>query len=303
MNNRAFLIICAIAILIGGIGLYIKVSSATDEKKICIFASNIPGNKEYVSLISQALVLHDIKKNQIVDVSKKRCENSSIKIFLDQKKFSESIKNDDTSLKIGVQLHIPIDEENPKVIGLLEENNIQQLLELIENIVKHTVNCLVIYDDQDAFSRESLAQYQEIAKIKGITLQPCALSTKNNVATILKKISSNINSIILLPSSLIFSEFELILEQFKLKKLPVFANHSGLVRAGALGGYDFDMQEVAYDIAKTSSSFLSGTMKKDVFEEVYPQLHLNMDTIRHLGIQLESEDFLDGAVTVGGADL
>jgi len=115
----------------------------------------------------------------------------------------------------------------------------------------------------------------------------------------------NINAVILIPSQLIFSDSELILEHFKMRKIPVFANHAGLIRSGALGGYDFDMQEIAHDIAEITNGYLRDekTIKENPFEELYPQLHLNMDTIRHLGIQLESGDLLDEAVTVGGTDL
>ena len=65
------------------------------------------------------------------------------------------------------------------------------------------------------------------------------------------------------------------------------------------------MQEIAHDIAEVSNGFLrdSKTIKDNAFEGLYPQLHLNMDTIRHLGIQLEVGDLLDEAITVGGADL
>lgn len=305
MNKRIFFIISVIVILIGGISLYKKISTINgDQRKICIYSASSPGAKNDMHLIAQALQLQDIKKSQIINNSNRGCENAPLKIFLEQDKLDEHLKNNnDESLKIGIHLRNPVDEEDSRTIGLVEENNIQQLLEFIGNIIKTPINCLVIYDDQYPFSKDLIAQYQEIAKIKKINLQPLSLSIKQNIATILKTASSNINSVILLPSPLILSDFELILEHFKLKKIPVFANHAGLIRAGALGGYDFDMQEVAHDIAEICGSFLLGSIKNDAFEEVYPQLHLNMDTIRHLGIQLESEDFLDEAVTMGGSDL
>jgi len=305
MNKRIFFIISAIVILVGGISLYKKIFMLnSDQRKICIYKSNVPGAKNDMQLISQALQLQDIKKHQIINDSATGCKNAPLKIFLEQDKLDEQIKNsNDESLKIGINLQNPVDDEDSKTIGLIKENNIQQLLEFIGNVVKTPIHCLIIYDDQDLFSKNLIAQYEEIAKIKKIHFQPFALLAKQNIATILKTVSSNINTVILLPSPLIFSDFELILEHFKMKKVPVFTNHAGLIRAGALGGYDFDMQEVAHDIAEICSNFLLGSVKKDAFEEVYPQLHLNMDTIRHLGIQLESEDFLDEAVTMSGSDL
>lgn len=312
MNRRVIFIFSIIAVVVSGIGLYKKLSSiTTDEKKICIFSANIPGIKNDSYLIRQSLQTYDIKRNQIVENSSQYCENASIKIFFEQEKFNEYIKKDNSSLKIGIHLHDSLDEEDSKIVCLFEGNNIQQLLELIENIVKKPLFCFMIYDGDDDDSKRLVAQYQELAKIKGMNLQLCPfLKTKNrNISTILKtnlnEAHAGINAVILIPSSLIFSDFELILEHFKIRKIPVFANHAGLIRSGALGGYDFDMQEIAHDIAEVSNGFLrdSKTIKGNAFEGLYPQLHLNMDTIRHLGIQLEVGDLLDEAITVGGADL
>ncbi len=306
MNRRIIFIISAL-IIAGGVGLYKKLSSTiADEKRICVFSSNIPGVKDDVRLIRQALRFYDIKHHQIVDSSNRQCENASVKIFLEQEKFTESIKAEDPSLRIGLHLHDLPEEEDQKIICLFEEDSIQQLIELMENIIKKPLSCLVIYDENNEYSKNLVAQYQELAKIKGIKLQLCCFSPllKRNVATILKQ-AVNINAVILIPSQLIFSDSELILEHFKMRKIPVFANHAGLIRSGALGGYDFDMQEIAHDIAEITNGYLRDekTIKENPFEELYPQLHLNMDTIRHLGIQLESGDLLDEAVTVGGTDL
>ena len=71
-----------------------------------------------------------------------------------------------------------------------------------------------------------------------------------------------------------------------------------------MGGFDFDTQEIAHSIAEIVSSFLkdSNNIRNDLLEELYPQLHLNMDAINILSVQLDS-DLLDEAVTVGGIDL
>ncbi len=306
MNRRVIFIISVIVVVISGIGFYKKLSSGTtDEKRICVFSSNIPGTKDDVHLIRQALQAYDIKRDQIVENSNRHCESALIKIFLEQEKFSEYIKRDDSALKIGLHLHDSLENEDSKIICLFEEDNIQQLLELMENILKKPVSCLVVYDKNNEYSKRLVMRYQELAKIKGMNFQLCTLSKNCNVATVLKEAYKNINTVILLPSPLVFADCELILEHFKMRKIPVFANHAGLVRSGALGGYDFDTQEIAHDIAEISNSFLrdTKTIKSNAFEELCPQLHLNMDTIRHLGIQLESGDLLDEAITVGGADL
>ena len=304
MNIRILFIVISAAVAVGGIGLYKKLSfSSVDDRKICIFSTKTPGSQDDVSFIRQALQLYDIKSNQITENT--NCDSAFIKIFLEQKKFDEYAKKDDSSLKIGIRLNDSLGEENPTVINLPEEDDAEALLELAKTIVKKAISCLLIYDESSEHSKRLALQFQELAKINGIELRACILSANRNIPTLLKEVSQNINAVIFVPGEIVFSDSELILEYFKTKKIPVFANHAGLVRSGALGGYDFDTQEIAHSIAEVASCFLKDqkNIKDNAFDELYPQLHLNMDTIDHLGIQLDSGDLLDEAVTVGGADL
>lgn len=305
MNVRIVFIVIMIAATMGGFTLYKKFLSAPiDEKKICIISVNTPGVKDDIRFIRQALQLYDIKRSQIIETKNLNCENAIIKVILDQKKFDECIKKNDSSLKVGVHTH-NYSEEDPKTINVLEEDNTQLLFELIGTVVKGPVSCLLIYEEGDEYSRNSAMQFQELFKIKEIKLHLCALSANRNVSTVLKETSQDINAVIFIPGQLVFRDSELMLEHFKAKKIPVFANHAGLVRIGALGGYDFDSQEIAHGIAEITYAFLRDekNIKNDAFDELYSQLHLNMDTIDHLNIQLDSDDLLDEAVTVGGADL
>ncbi len=303
MKTRIFFIVIIAAVAMGGIGIYKKFSpSPIDGRTICIFSSNAPGTKDDIYLVRQALQLYDIKRSQIIE--NKPCETDCIKIFFEQNAFDASIKKEDASLKIGVRLRDSLEEENPKVVGVFEEDNAEPLFELVEATVKQPISCLLIYDETTEHSKRQAMQYQELAKIKEIPLRLCVLTASRNISTLLKEADKNINAVICIPGQIVFQDAELILEHFKTHKVPVFANHAGLIRSGALGGYDFDTTEIAHSIAEVSSNFLKdpSNIKSNSFDELYPQLHLNMDTIRHIGIQLNS-DLLDEAVTVGGADL
>lgn len=303
MNIRIFFIVIIAIAAVGGISLYKKFSSApTEGEVICIFSSNAPGTKDDIHSIRQALQLYDIKSHQITQ--NKNSETACIKIFLEQNAFDESIKQGDMSLKIGVRLRDSIEEENPKVIGVFEEDNVEPLFELVEAIVKQPISLLLVYDESSEYSKRLATQYQELAKIKEVPIRLCVLTASRNIATLLKEVGQNINAVICIPGQIVFQDAELILEHFKSHKIPVFINHAGLIRSGAFGGYDFDTTEIAHAIAEISSGFLHdpNNVKSTSFNEVYPQLHFNMDTLGYLGIQLNS-DLLDEAVTVGGADL
>ena len=303
MNIRTFFIVIIAIAAVGGIGIYKKFSSAPLEgKAICIFSSNTPGAKDDIRSIRQALQLYDIKSHQITQ--NKNSETACVKIFLDQHAFDESIKQGDASLKIGVRLRDSLEEENPKVMGVFEEDNVEPLFELVEAIVKQPISLLLVYDESSEYSQRIATQYQELAKIKEIPIRLCMLTASRNVSSLLKEFGQNINAVICIPGQIVFQDAELILEHFKTNKVPVFVNHAGLIRSGAFGGYDFDTTEIAHAIAEISSDFFKdpNNLKSTSFDELYPQLHFNMDTLGYLGIQLHS-DLLDEAVTVGGADL
>jgi ABC-type uncharacterized transport system substrate-binding protein len=303
MNIRKFFIVVIAAVTLGGIVLYKKFSTTqVDSRTVCIFSSNAPDAKNDIRSIRQALQLFDIKPQQIVE--NKPCEKAYIKIFLDQNAFDESIKKDDASLKIGVRLRDPLEEEDSKVMSIFEEDNGESLIELVETTVKSPISLLLIYDETSEHSKRLANQYLELAKIKELPIRLCVLTTHLNISTLLKEVEQNINAVICIPGQILFQDAELILEHFKAHKIPVFVNHAGLIRSGAFGGYDFDITEIAHSIAEVSSSFLRdpNNVKNTAFNELYPQLHLNMDTIKYIGIQLEP-DLLDEAITVGGADL
>ena len=305
MNLRLSLMAILAATLIGGVMLY-KKNIATQpnlEKKIYIYAAKTPGIKEDIGFIRKALQLYDIKPSQIVENPKQAPADQCIKIFFEQNEFDECIKKDDAALKIAVRLNDSSEEENAKIVGVFNEDKIESLLELIESVVKQPINCLLIFD-ANMETKQTVTQLQELAKIKDINMQFCAIVENRNIATVLKEKAQNVNAVIILAGPLVYSESELIFEHFNTHKIPVFANHSGLVRAGALGGFDFDIQEISHGIAEISTKFFKDptNISDTVLEELYPQLHINMDTIAKLGIQLEP-DLLDEAVTVGSADL
>lgn len=303
MNIRIFFIVIVAVAAVGGISIYKKFTSANLEGKvICIFSSNAPGTKDDIHSIRQALQLYDIKSHQILQ--NKNSKTARIKIFLEQNAFDEFIKQDDASLKIGVRLRDSLEEENPKVMGIFEEDNIEPLFELVEAIVKQPISLLLVYDESSERSKRLATQYQELAKLKEVSIRLCVLTASRNIATLLKEVGQNINAVICIPGQIVFQDAGLILEHFKYHKTPVFINHAGLIRSGAFGGYDFETTEIAHAIAEVSSSFLQdpNNVKSTSFNELYPQLHFNMDTLSHLGVKLNS-DLLDEAVTVGGADL
>lgn len=289
---------------VGGGFLYKNffISQQSSKEKICIYSNKEPGVKEDVSFIKKTLKLYNIRDNQIVENPKSEPEESSVKIFFDQSKFDAAVKQNDSSFKIAIRLKNN-DEETPRTTGVFLEDKSEALLEFMESIIKHPINCILFFDDIEP-TKQIIDKFQELAKIKNINLKLCQLKANCNIATVLKAESQNVNAVILVASPLVMEDSGLIFEYFNSRKIPVFANHVGLIRNGAIGGFDFDTQEIAHSIAEVISNFFKNpnNINSDLLDELYPQLHLNMDVIAKLSIELDP-DILDEAITVGGADL
>lgn len=302
MNARILFIVIITTVTAGGAMLYKNFSAKHHpQKEICVFVPHTQVAKNDLSLLTQELKLLGIEKDQI---TQNQDVNSIVKIFFDQHEFEEWAKKDDLSLKIAVRLHKTLLEDGPKVIGIFEEDKAELLLELVETTIKSPIRCLLICDENTEQSKKLAQRYQELAKIKGISMVTLILKANDNVASHLKGIENTANSIVIIPGKIILKEIELILEHFKHHKIPVFANHIGIIRQGALGGYDFDAQEIAHSIAQVVAGYIKDpkNIRSNPFDDLCAQLHLNMDTISRLGTQLDAE-LIDEAVTVGGVDL
>lgn len=294
-----------VVVLCIGAGILYKIflkSQQFSDKIIYIYGTQEPGVREDIQFFRKTLKLYDIKRTQIIENPSGATEESSIKIFFDQLKFDESVKRNDLSLKIAIRLQNNA-EENPKVTGVFVEDKTEELLEFIESVVKQPINCILFFDDGGS-TKQKVAKFQELAKIKKFNLKVCQLKPNQNISTVLKEEAQNVNSVILLPGRLVLEDSERMIENFSIHKIPVFANHAGLIRTGAIGGFDFDSQEIAYNVAENIIEFLKNpsNFESESLRELYSQLHLNMDAINKLGIQLDP-DILDEAITVGGADL
>ena len=296
------LFVIVLCISLGGLYKIFLKSQQFSDKIIYIFGAQAPGVREDIQLFKKTLKLYDIKRAQIIENPEDNAEESSIKIFFDQLKFDESIKQNDSSLKIAIRLQNHA-EDNPKITGVFVEDKYEDLLEFVESVVKQPMNCILFFDDNKS-NKDAVARLQELATIKNFNLKICQLQSNRNIATVLKEEAKNISAVILLPSDLILQDSERIIEHFNTHKIPVFANHAGLIKAGSIGGFDFDSQEVAYNVAENIIEFLKNPndFEGGSLSELYSQLHLNMDTINKLGIQLDP-DLLDEAITVSGADL
>lgn len=269
---------------------------------IAIHEDSTLAKEESKSLVSLFKTSGISKSNISLNPSK---SNYDINIFLDQKKFDECLKNDKDSLKIAIRLNDSFENrENNNVVGVFEKDKYVFLIDFIQKISPSLKKLLVLHDNNIA-NKNYLKTIIDYSSVKGINVEVVCLDKKNNVSTILKGFSNSIDAVILISGDYILSESEIILEHFKNVKIPVFANNFYLIKSGAFAGFDYDSQEIFNSIANLINIYVESnkkTINDDLLESLSYQLHINMDSMRHLNLKVD-DGLLDEAITVSGSDL
>lgn len=308
MNARY--IVAAIIVFLVGLSFFASKSPyspfAKSDPLICLYRSDQLGEKEQIAALYAELKNVDISKKMVVENPVGDVKNAKVKIFFDQGKFDSLSQLDNAFLNIAIGLKNSFEtNENEKIVGVFDHDKILNLIEFVQKLMPHSKDFLVIYDKNHKDNENNLKKLRDILALKGIQIHECALDKKLNVASQLKDLSQTIAAVILLPSELLLQEAELILEHFKGAKIPVFANHVGLIRSGAFAGFGYDVQDMSYAVAQLISEYLESEEQEindDLLAEIMPQLHVNMDVLKHIGLNVE-DGLLDEAVTVGSEDL
>lgn len=307
--NARYIFLISIAFVIG-CGLFFFNSSYFSFSKkdpvICFYLNNNIGEKGVVDLLYQELKNRNFDKKQIIENPANNIKGIKVNVFFDQYKFDNVSTVDQDVLNIAVGLNNSFEnDEYPKIVGAYEQDKMVHLLELIQKLKVDCKEILVIYDPADSTSVKNITKLHKIFALKNIVLHECALDKKRNLATELKQVSAAVQAAILMPSDLVINESELVLEHFKIHKIPVFANHLGLIKSGALAGFCYDVQDLAYGVAQLIFEYFDSKKQEiddDLLAELIPQLHVNMDILKNSDVHI-TDGLLDEAVTVSGEDL
>jgi hypothetical protein len=308
MNARY--IISAVVFFAIGLVFFASQSSYNPFVKsnplLCVYTKNQLGMKDQLVSLYTELKTIDISKKQIVENPATETKSVKVKLFFDQEKFNAISPLDNSVLNVAIGLKNSFEnDEHAKIVGIFDQDKILGLVELVQKLLPNAKEFLVVYNGNHNQSLDCLKKINSIMALKSIKLHECKLDKRLNLATQLKDISKTVQAVIFLPDDLVFQESELIFEHFKSLKIPVFANHVGLIKSGALAGFAYDIQDVAYAITQLISEYLESNcqvVNDDLLAELMPQLHVNMDVLKHIGINI-ADGLLDEAVTVGGSDL
>lgn len=308
MNARYIFSISIFFVIVCGL-FFFNSSHFSFSKKdplICFYLNKNISEKGEVDFLYKELKNRNFDKKQIIENPVNTIDGIKVNVFFDQHKFDNlsTVNQDVLNIAVGLKNSFENDE-CPKIVGAYEQDKMLNLLELIQKFKADCKEILVIYDPADSTSAKNIAKLHKIFALKNLVLRECALDKNRNLATELKQASVVVQAVILIPSDLVIGESELVLAHFKPHKIPVFANHLGLIKSGALAGFCYDIQDLAYGVAQLISEYFDSKMQEindDLLAELMPQVHVNMDVLKNTDVHI-ADGLLDEAVTVGGADL
>lgn len=289
--------------VVGGAFLY-KRSTRCVVPIAAIYCDESAENKREVDTFIKIIKNYGITFKTVH--SSTQSQDTKAYVFFDQKMFDEFDKKNESLLKILVRLRETYEiQEISNIVGFFCKDKYSQTLDFVQRIMPSVSNVLVLSDIRDKnYNKSFIENITVYAREKGINILHLEVDDKKNLSSVLKEIPGKVQAVLAIPSEYILKESEVILHHFKNKKIPVFANSALFVRLGALAGFDYDNEELFHDIANIIMNFdkdNSKTVGEDTLANLTYQLHVNMDTLRTLNIDLD-EGILDEAVTVGSAD-
>ena len=132
-------------------------------------------------------------------------------------------------------------------------------------------------------------EFEAVAKTKNIAVQPLMVSQLSDLYTVSKNIAPNSQAIFILKDELIVSGLNTLLQQAKLKHLPVIASDDGSVANGAAFALGISEKQTGVDAAKIALQVLNGKPARDIpiYMMKTPYVFLNSSAATEQGLSVE----------------
>ncbi len=172
---------------------------------------------------------------------------------------------------IGIALNIPIEEQ------------LQQLLKVLPGVKKLGV----IYNPEN--SKRAIADAQQAAKEKGISLIARKVNSKRNVPKAIRAIVTKIDALWLLADATVVTResFSFLLLSALEQKLPIMAHSERFVQAGAL----FSVAPSYYDIGRQAAKYAmeiieNNSMDFSLIKPDVVNLTINLKTAKKIDVHI-----------------
>lgn len=115
----------------------------------------------------------------------------------------------------------------------------------------------MIFNQSEPQSVDALNKIKQVAQRLQIELIALPVNTSADAQLVTKKLlSQNIDAFFANPDNVVFSSFEVILQQCNAANVPIFTSEAGLVARGAAVAYGADLYSWGYEAGEQAAQFL-----------------------------------------------
>lgn len=152
---------------------------------------------------------------------------------------------------------------NPNVTGVLSKVAPEDRMHFLHQAMPNLKKLTIVYSTDDRIFSQ-VKQFEAAAKQNGITVQKLMVSQLSDLYTLSKNIAPDSQAIFILKDELVVSGLNTLLQQAKLKHIPVIASDDGSVQKGAAFALGVSEYQTGVDAAKVAATILNGKSASDI---------------------------------------
>lgn len=152
---------------------------------------------------------------------------------------------------------------NPNVTGVLSKVSPEDRMHFLHEAIPNLKKLTIVYSTDDRIFSQ-VKQFEAAAKQNGISVQKLMVSQLSDIYTLSKNIAPDSQAIFILKDELVVSGLNTLLQQAKLKHIPVIASDDGSVQKGAAFALGVSEYQTGVDAAKVAATVLNGKSASDI---------------------------------------
>ncbi|MCI5724349.1 MULTISPECIES: ABC transporter substrate-binding protein [Fusobacterium] len=231
-------------------GIEKAIKDKAPEKKVKIEYQSAQGDFGTAQLIAKSYV--SSKKDMIVAIS-----TPSAQAALNATKTIPIVY---TAVTDGASAGLKGDN----ITGTSDMSPLDKQISLINDILPKAKKVGFLYNPSEQNSLLLLKKFNEIAKVKGLTVVEKGVSSVNDINLAIDSLLGQIDVLYIPTDNLVVSSASLVLQKANRKKVPVISSIEDIVKKGALATESIDYEKLGYQTGERIVEILNGKNPKAI---------------------------------------
>lgn len=189
---------------------------------------------------------------------------------------------------VGAKLIKNVKKPEGNITGVSDKFPVDKEIELIKSLTPNVKKIGVLYSSSEDNSKSQVAEFKKEAADKGLEVSEYAVSSTNDVTTIVNVALSKEDAIYVPVDNTIASAFSTVIALSNAAKKPVFPSVDTMVAQGGLAAVTINQHDLGVATGKMAAQVLKGKKVSELPVEFYNKTTpvANKDTAKLLGITI-----------------